>query len=777
MREQTTKTVFGCLVHDLGKLSYRAGADNGTHSRQGYGLMKQLWGEDGEILDCVRCHHAAELRESRLGQGSIAWIAYIADNLSAAADRRDIEGGSGSFRRHLPLSPVFAHMNGEHPGYTLPAAAQDGTLRMPQKSSTELSEGQYAALLHGLRQELPSLPRREEWVDSLLCLLESYCASVPSSTNIGESPDISLYDHLKTTAAFGACISEYLAAQGETQLKARLFDRERAFREEKAFLLYSADISGIQKFLYTVHTEGALRSLRSRSFYLDLLMEHYIDELLSAVGLSRVNLLYSGGGHCYLLLPNTAAVIAAVESWNRRMNDYLADTFGVTLFLAHGYTPCSGNELTNVPAEASPYAAVFRRVSSALSYHKLHRYDADQLRRMNRPAQSGGERECKVCGSVDALRDGLCPHCRLFLELSEQLQSRDVFFVSSESREHAFSLPAWDGTAYISLTNEKTARKRLEDGEAVRRIYSKNRAFTGLRYATRLYFCDYAYSNSMEELAAKSGGIKRLGVCRMDVDDLGAAFVSGFRNAAGKTAAEREHFVTLSRTAAFSRQLSLFFKLHMTALLSGEYGNEKKLAVSVVYSGGDDVFLLGAWNDCIEAAVRIRSALREFSCGALHISGGVAMVGASYPVRLFAALAGELEDRAKEESGKDAIALFDAEEEHCYHWEDFSAHVLGEKRELLRQFFLSGEQQERGKAYLYRTMQLLRSAETEGKLQLARYAYLLTRMQPGKNDPGAKLYKEFSEKMYRWALIPEERKRLITAIYLFVYELRGEEKR
>ena len=36
-----------------------------------------------------------------------------------------------------------------------------------------------------------------DWVDSLLCLLESCTANVPSSTYTGESPDISLYDHLK----------------------------------------------------------------------------------------------------------------------------------------------------------------------------------------------------------------------------------------------------------------------------------------------------------------------------------------------------------------------------------------------------------------------------------------------------------------------------------------------------------------------------------------------------------------------------------------------------
>ena len=121
----------------------------------------------------------------------------------------------------------------------------------------------------------------------------------------GESPDISLYDHLKITAAVGACISEYLLDQGAADIRTRVFQNEKAFRDEQVFVLYTADLSGIQKFIYTVATQGAQKSLRSRSFFLEMLMEHYADEVLQACGLSRVNLIYSGGGHCYLLLPHT----------------------------------------------------------------------------------------------------------------------------------------------------------------------------------------------------------------------------------------------------------------------------------------------------------------------------------------------------------------------------------------------------------------------------------------------------------------------------------------
>lgn len=60
--------------------------------------------------------------------------------------------------------------------------------------------------------------------------------------------------------------------------------------------------------------------------------------------------------------------------------------------------------------------------------------------------------------------------------------------------------------------------------------------------------------------------------------------------------------INLFRAAAFSRQMSLSFKYHINGLLQG-------LWVSIVYAGGDDVFLVGAWNHTLQAALRISDAM------------------------------------------------------------------------------------------------------------------------------------------------------------------------
>ena len=101
---------------------------------------------------------------------------------------------------------------------------------------------------------------------------------------------------------------------------------------------------------------------------------------------------------------------------------------------------------------------------------------------------------------------------------------------------------------------------------------------------------------------------------------------------------------------------------------------------------------------------------------------------------------------------------------------------MGEKFELLRAFFDAQKKQEngRGKAFLYRLLDLLRNSNEQ--INLARFAYLLARMEPAKDKNAQRLYKNFSENMYRWYMQPEDRKQLITAIYIYVYLTRTGEK-
>lgn len=767
MHPLTFQATLGGLMHEIGTLYSRAGSQ-GDPDALGYACLKQAWPDLQPVLDCVHWHDADALREARQAQGSPAYLVCAADRLSAGVDRR--ERGTGGAHRNQPLAPVFSRLNGRKAGWSLPPEPQDGTLRLPVQGAQEIPTEYYQKLLRELERGLRNIPPEEEWLGSLLGLLERWTSTVPADSEAGEGADISLFDHLKITAAIGAAISEYQLDRKVEDYQTELLEKEQEFRKKPVFLLYSADFSGIQKFIYTVSTAGALKSLRSRSFFLELLMEHYMDELLTACGLSRANLLYSGGGHCYLLLANTEETKRQLAAVNALFNGWLLSEFGTRLFLAHGWTECSGNDLINVPAEELPYKAMFQRVSAEVAKHKLRRYSPGQIMTLNHRVEQEDGRECSVCGRSDQLTEQqLCPWCSLFVRLSPKLQQESVFCAALTPGENdEFSLPGMDGTVYFQVADESTARERLRRGDAVHRIYTKNRACTELRSSTRLYVGDYCFHNEMECLAQASNGIPRIAVCRMDVDNLGAAFVSGFEQPDAE-GAQRYRHVTISRTAAFSRQMSLFFKGYINPLLEKPRENGEQLAVSIVYSGGDDIFLVGAWNDVLEAAQRIQQKLTAFTCGALTISGGVALYDPHYPIRLAAEETAELEERAKQQPGKNAIALFSPRENHTYSWDVFSERVMGEKKKALEEFF-SAADQERGNAFLYRLLELLRQAEGE-RINLARYAYVLARMQPRDRTQRA-VYDRFAEKMYRWALAPQDRTELITAIYIFVYQER-----
>ena len=270
----TLQATFCGLLHDLGKLAFRA--DKTTAD-----LLAAL--PDTPDWTAVRSRGTAE------PLSDAARCAAFARSLSVTADTPAAEPASSRYR---PLRSIFSHLNGEHPGYSVPAARPDGALHDPVQNAPDIPAAVYRELYQELTGQLTGLQFNPAQANALLGLLESQCSALPASTAREEDRDISLYDQLKLTAALAACVSEYLQQAAAFSL----LDTPTELRRKPAFLLYTADFSRIQRFIYTVHTEGALRSLRSRSFFLELLMEHYMDELLDGCGLTRTNIIYSGGG-------------------------------------------------------------------------------------------------------------------------------------------------------------------------------------------------------------------------------------------------------------------------------------------------------------------------------------------------------------------------------------------------------------------------------------------------------------------------------------------------
>ena len=817
------------LLHDLGKLVLRANPAQETHSETGARFLARfLPAEDADILRAVRHHHADDLRGLRAADDDISYIVYEADNLAAASDRRALEEGGGGFSAAANLESVFNLFGGDagekcKEAFYLRGLTETGQLLFPAaQREMQASVSEYQDLYQHLEANFLRRSPGKMQLNELLRVLEALLSYVPSSTARAEAADISLYDHLRLTAAYAASMYRYFAAHGITDYKKHTTgEGARAMRKEPMYLLVSADVSGIQPFIYAIPSKGALKSLRGRSFYLEILLENVADEILTACSMSRSSLLYTGGGHFYLLLPNTEEVQEILRRYHEAVNDWMMRHFGDGLYLAMAWTPCAAEEFRAESEAAegkrSGTQAVFQRLSELLEAEKLKRYSPSQLAALFSPQSAcnrvlDAARECSIChtSSVElrAYRgeEGAeaCPMCANLYLFGERILTEDIFCVSEEEQAESLPLPGLGRELYLSAESMETV-ERLP--YAAERLYIKNKVYTGESLATHLWLGDYTARKDgrvMEfaELAALSGGtaedtgIRRLGVLRADVDNLGAAFRAGFP----------ARYATLTRTAVLSRQLSLFFKHYINAICRGEvggvneseavkfslFGREKKAArdIHIVYSGGDDIFLLGAWDDVVELAVDLRWAFRRFTSGRLHFSAGIGFFKDKCPVAEMARKAGELESLAKSLPGKDAVALFgtalegfgDATRERAqvYRWDDFIDGVCGTKMAFLQQniSFVPVKESRRlfmGKSAVYRLLRLL---EAERKsVQLARFAYVLARLDPGAHVASKEAYERIRRQFYEWYKKPEDRRELSTALQFVIYSIREKGER
>lgn len=756
METEKVRVILGGLLHDIGKVVYRTESTK-NHSRLGNEFLKETVGlSDSAVLEQVLCHHSVMIKENSPKENSLAYITYIADNIASGTDRRENEGEDKGYDMHTSLETVFNIINGNSECYKYkPTRMVEKTINYPVKEKIEFSSEIYDKICYEMKDSLKGVEYSENYINLLLEIMEANCAFIPSSTNKGEIADISLYDHSKITAAVGACIFDYLRENKISDYKDKLYKKTKEFYDEDAFLMYSFDLSGIQDFIYTINSKGTLKMLRSRSFYLEILCEHYIDTILEKLNLSRANLIYSGGGHAYLLLANTKITCDTLDELHKEINNWCIKNFKNSLYVAHAYAECSANNLMN---KNDTYTDIFKRLSAKLSREKANKYSADDILKFNNDKSISETRECRVCRRSDKLvEEDICPLCKKLIDMSDDILDEPFFVVRNGN--NGLALPF--GQSFSSIKRDKLTSNLMHSEDYVR-CYCKNEMYTGNRLATKIWVGNYHTDKEFTKLAEKSTGIDRIGVIRADVDNLGQAFVSGF---------SKQH-TSLSRTATFSRKLSIFFKKHINTLFE-----ENDYNVLIVYSGGDDVFLVGAWSDTVKAAITLRDAFSKFTQNTLTISAGIGIYSPKFPIASIAYDTGKMEDCSKSE-GKNRVTLLCSRKEdnakYTFEWDEFKNKILGEKKASLDRYF--NNQSAHGKNMLYNLLDYLRSIDDT--INLARYAYLLARIEPDKDasDIEKENYRLFSKKMYDWAINKEDRLQLIMAIYLYIYEQRKTDK-
>ena len=214
IEENGLKTVFGSLFHDIGKVIYRSGGSRKSHSESGYEYLKEAGIQDEKILNCVRYHHNEPLKNAPIKDNDYAYIVYYADNIASFTDRREVDTGEAKFGfdQKITLDSVFNLLNGNHgkSHYEMRVVNPESDINYPTNQPVEMDKEFYQRIITAITESLKGITLSEEYLNSLLSVLEANLSYIPSSTAKKEVADISLYDHVKITAAVASCVQQYL---------------------------------------------------------------------------------------------------------------------------------------------------------------------------------------------------------------------------------------------------------------------------------------------------------------------------------------------------------------------------------------------------------------------------------------------------------------------------------------------------------------------------------------------------------------------------------------
>ncbi len=726
---------------------------------------KAGWGLGDSFVNLAAGHHKPDT--------PLQWIIAIADRISSGFDRKEFEDYNqeikvrdyiktrlltlfedislndnrredslDSFQYRYPLLEVS-------PKNIFPSNISEYRVLDEKKARKE-----YGTLFYAFVDSLKALYHKEAislWFEHFENLFMIYTSHIPAATVGKIIPDVSLYDHSKTTAALAPTIYLYHAASNTLDV-----DHIKNEGDYK-FLLINGDLYGIQDFIFTAGGStgrATAKLLRGRSFYVSLISELAADMLCREIGIPTSSIILNAAGKFTIIAPNTETAKIAIDKVEGAINKWLIDNFYGESSLGISFVEASCNDFVS-----GRFPELWDKLQSAIDRKKFSKFN---LSKYGGPISNyldsfNNELErplCPFCGKRPSHKDAFvvlskeekecsCKICHDHIYIGAHLVKEEKiaittpnaelkgdkllepilgryqlsFDVSGRLNEMAISgnlLKYWD----IGITKEDKNRISKEvtakfingyvpkyeedDNYDDRLIAGKKKEKTKLELIESIKegvpktFLHIAKSSlNFTDRPESFKGIEALGVLKSDVDNLGFIFSYGIKH-------EKQ---TLSRLATLSRQLNNFFTLYLPYLLSTD---KRFKDVYTVFAGGDDLFLIGPWNRIIELASLINKSFREYTCQNkdITISTGISINKPGDPIRVLAKQSDDSLYQSKSR-GKDRITVFweDAA------WKDFDE--LERIREIIEKWLTDGIV---NNAMLYRFNDLVEMVKKEKEL-------------------------------------------------------------
>lgn len=151
-------------------------------------------------------------------------------------------------------------------------------------------------------------------------------------------------------------------------------------------------------------------------------------------------------------------------------------------------------------------------------------------------------------------------------------------------------------------------------------------------------------------IAERAEGDKKLAAIKLDVDNLGSLFMG----------------LSESDYKKLSSEIKYFFDAKLLELI---HNMDMKDNIYVVFSGGDDCFMIGSWSHILNLALRlrnefdifqkqIRKAISSLPDSEINFSAGIVVFTPHYPMLQVAEEAEDALDASKRTDGKNSVSLF-----------------------------------------------------------------------------------------------------------------------
>ena len=672
------------LLHDIGKFGQRAGLEKDEGNMQLYcpfrkdggyfthqhalftgkiiddlekagvlskkDLAQKPFFEDDSFINATAMHHKPDTL--------LQWIVAIADRVSSGFERETFTEYNQSDEKKNYLQsrlvvPFGDFETSDNPyRYKLqPVNAKEiisGKNMEIEPKTNEDAVKEYKKLYDAFLVDAKKI-KKGNTLEKIDSLLEIYTTFIPSATAFGTKPNVSLYDHLKSTSAFATALYKYHQKDIEQKNAIDINDEEEW--KKRKFLVIAGDFFGIQKFIFSASVENnkaLAKTLRGKSAMVSLITELAALKIVQELGLASTSIIQNVAGKFMIIADNTQETISKLEKVKEIFTEwFLKYTYGES-GIGIVYTQASCYDFSHKKLHKLQEIIRFK-----LEDVKSKKFDLTNLKTpiFTHYLDEMKDRDiCTSCNIRPAVEEDLCKLCNTYKILGAKLansKNNRLYIYKSDDSSKELEIFGYNiAYTYNDKPYEIVYDFSLADSEG--NIFNGYPKRTFKAYIpTKLDENGIETPKTFEEIAKSATGKEALAVFKADIDNLGAIFIEKLPNS------DKPNFAKYNMV---SRLINNFFTINLPFLLQKEFPN-----IYTVFAGGDDLFLIGVWNEIFQFSKKFKEEFHTYfiaEASKMSFSASITMVKPSTPVGFQARESEEQLDEAKKTKEKNTIRIF-----------------------------------------------------------------------------------------------------------------------